>query len=488
VQVAAAFAHRLRHEPAHLDGLVHVVVAEETLTSARAQVGDPVHELHDLLQVTCVVQVIDRIGEGHATREGVDHLFFLDQIDRRQVLDRDLTQRVDVRLPDLITDAASDLGTDHRFVLRRAVRAEVLELRDAVHGEVLLGKVDPVVRRDLRLVDLEIDEDDRDVVERADGLLDFIWRCRHDALGHRGDRDRRDVFVGRHEQPLFVLLILDLLDQAVFDVHLDRGRVGQHRAAHLLDLALVAARQLADTAELGIDEFGDQRARCIALAGAPQCLDDRVAQVEQRDALRRPVCGDLGRRHLPGLLRVLDEEDAREALAETARDPLGEVAVLEAADARDLEEADPRIVQHAREDREGIEALEDVLRLQRVVEELAEEHDPRETVRPDLVVAEHLLHVLEELLLFGVEAVGTVVEAPVVGVFFAGRGAVSLLEGVGHAADHGLAFEHRHTDPGLRHLIGAGTGRRDRRRGSVRVCSCQRCLGRSRKRRSGKRA
>jgi hypothetical protein len=108
-----------------------------------------------------------------------------------------------------------------------------------------------------------------------------------------------------------------LLDTGDARAQFEPPAVADEAAAHALE-------DLAD-AELGV-EIAPRVGACAAAPKARQSQHD-VRQRQERNALRRPVGGDLRRRNSPQLLGVRAEEVAVELGAEAARHPVLEADV-----------------------------------------------------------------------------------------------------------------------------------------------------------------
>ena len=86
---------------------------------------------------------------------------------------------------------------------------------------MLLRQVDPVVRRNRRLVDFEIDEDDSDVLQVIDCLHNLRTDLRFEALQHARQGNRVDDVITIEN--LFVsvgVAIGHALNRVVFDLDL----------------------------------------------------------------------------------------------------------------------------------------------------------------------------------------------------------------------------------------------------------------------------
>ena len=89
----------------------------------------------------------------------------LQQSDRLQVARGQRRSRVAIQAPDAVPGTAGDLAAERGRVAGRHVVREVLGLRDAIHREVALGQVDPMIGRDRGALDLHVGEQDAQVAQ-----------------------------------------------------------------------------------------------------------------------------------------------------------------------------------------------------------------------------------------------------------------------------------------------------------------------------------
>jgi len=138
-------------------------------------------------------------------------------------------------------------------------------------------------------------------------------------------------------------------------------------------------------------------------------------------------------------------------VSEAARDPALEVLVGQLADPEAVLHADGEVVQERLDQQPAGHVLDHVLRHERVVEKLVEQHDAGQPLGVVDVVAQDVDDVLEEVLIAAVEAMRAEVIAPVLRPV--------LDEGRRHAADVRLALEHGDAIPAGDDFVAAGASR-----------------------------
>ena len=189
-------------------------------------------------------------------------------------------------------------------------------------------------------------------------------------------------------------------------------------------------------AEARVVELVDQRLDLVALVAEERGLGGGEER-QALDPLRGPLGADLGGGHAPHLLGVGHEEVLVEPLAEAVGDPLLEVVLATVGRDRG-----PQVGEQAARELDRAELLDDVLPVERVVEELAAPVDARHARTAEELLLHHLVPEVVDLLGLGEEAVAAQVEAV----------AVANL-GLRDAADLVLRLEHDDGTPLLREEV-----------------------------------
>ncbi len=204
---------------------------------------------------------------------------------------------------------------------------------------------------------------------------------------------------------------------------------------------------------LGIVELLDEAGDLLALAAARlhplrgERVDHRAPDRQVLDALRAPVGLDLGARHAPDLLALRLEE----VLVEPPAEPRGDETLQRGLVLRRLD-PHPEVRGHAAHGFDRSEVRQSVLRVDRVVVELAAVVDAAHAgTAQELVGAEDLEPEVVDRLHLGEEPVPTDVEAPPV----AHRGAAD-------ATHDRVGLEHRGGHAALRQHVGRGEAGRPR--------------------------
>src|SRR5712691_77692 len=354
------------HGQAHLHRLVHVALQEETAAADAHHIVQLAQVAEDDVDVLVEVLVVDLVDAGNPFHDESRDAVYGDEMDPPAVALRQLEHLLVRHPPQLVAEAARELEAQHGLARLHGVGAEVLLLGHAVEGEILLQQVEPVVVAHALHVELQVSDDEGGVGE----------------LGRRmAHRKRHRVAHQLHDlrQP-------DAADQGVAG-HSARGtRVLDRHAPHPLaldgdGLDVGAEEDLAShRLDLGRQPLVDSP-RAVAVidprlvvglgdlaADAQQALDE-IDEVEALDLLRSELLGDLGRAHLPDLLRVVAEGHAVEGAPEALAAP-----VLEVVDGdRDqgMEDRRDRELDDDAEAEKGVELEQRLAHLQGVPEALA---------------------------------------------------------------------------------------------------------------------